>query len=136
MSRIVSPDCRDNNHQKCPGDALDETNDQITECQCPCHIGDEVGSRIRVWETEDVNLVIWGTHGPHLAYGAAVDCYEANSEVPDGLAAAIFNATCVTKAGIYWVDPAVIDVEAERWPAHMISSLPVKGWTPYMVLSW
>lgn len=40
MSRIVSPDCRDRNHQKCPGDALDEVKDQVTDCQCPCHVLD------------------------------------------------------------------------------------------------
>lgn len=41
MSAIVSPDCRDQNHQKCPGDAWDEAHDHATECQCTCHaIGD------------------------------------------------------------------------------------------------
>ena len=34
---IVSPDCRDLNHQKCTGDAWDEAHDHITECQCSCH---------------------------------------------------------------------------------------------------
>ena len=37
MSSIVSPDCRDQNHQKCPGDAWDEAHDHGTECQCGCH---------------------------------------------------------------------------------------------------
>lgn len=37
MSAIVSPDCRDQNHQKCPGDAWDESHDHATECQCACH---------------------------------------------------------------------------------------------------
>lgn len=37
MSSVVSPDCRDQNHQKCPGDAWDEAHDHGTECQCACH---------------------------------------------------------------------------------------------------
>lgn len=37
FGRIVSPDCRDKNHQKCPGDAWDEAHDHLTECQCSCH---------------------------------------------------------------------------------------------------
>lgn len=37
MSHIVSPDCRDKNHQKCPGDAWDEAHDHATACECGCH---------------------------------------------------------------------------------------------------
>lgn len=37
MNPIISPDCRDQNHQKCPGDAWDEAHDHGTECECSCH---------------------------------------------------------------------------------------------------
>lgn len=92
-------------------------------------------SKIQVWETEDAMLVIFGTHDPHAAYGAAVDWYEANSEVPDGLAAEIFNVI-VTEDGLYWADLAVLDVEEVAWPKEMTSVVPVEGWTPYMVVCW
>lgn len=91
--------------------------------------------KIRVWETEDAVLVIWGTHDPNASYGAAVDWYEANSEVPDGLAAEIFNAA-VTGSGEYWGDPALLDNDETEWPVDKISSNPVKGWTPYVAVSW
>lgn len=39
VSVIVSPDCRDRNHQKCPGDAWDEAHDHPAECECECHGG-------------------------------------------------------------------------------------------------
>lgn len=46
MSRIVSPDCRDQNHQKCPGDAWDEAHDHGTDCQCSCHAKQQADPRI------------------------------------------------------------------------------------------
>lgn len=63
-------------------------------------------SKIQVWETEDAMLAIWGTHDPNAVYGAAVGWYEANSEVPDDLAAEIFNV-CVTSDGVYWGRPSL-----------------------------
>lgn len=32
-----SPDCRDGNHGKCPGEAWDMERDEETPCECPCH---------------------------------------------------------------------------------------------------
>jgi hypothetical protein len=34
---ILSPDCRDGNYTKCPGDAWDETHDGPAVCQHPSH---------------------------------------------------------------------------------------------------
>jgi len=34
---MLSPDCRDGNHQKCNGDAWDLEADGITDCRCGCH---------------------------------------------------------------------------------------------------
>ena len=34
---ILSPDCRDENCIKCPGDALDLEADEIVPCQCHHH---------------------------------------------------------------------------------------------------
>lgn len=34
---IVSPDCRDGNCGKCPGDAMDLQADEIVACQHECH---------------------------------------------------------------------------------------------------
>lgn len=57
MIRIVSPDCRDQNHQKCPGDAWDEAHDHATDCQCQCHtkmIGDpRIEAAARAWAIHD-----------------------------------------------------------------------------------
>lgn len=35
--RILSPDCRDENHAKCDLKAWDEDEDALTECGCICH---------------------------------------------------------------------------------------------------
>lgn len=39
----VSPDCRDANHHKCYGDALDELHDVVRACACTCHDEHPVG---------------------------------------------------------------------------------------------
>jgi hypothetical protein len=36
MIPLLSPDCRDENHQKCPGEAWDVEADQPAPCQCEC----------------------------------------------------------------------------------------------------
>lgn len=34
---VVSPDCRDGNHQKCYGDAWNDAADEPCRCGCACH---------------------------------------------------------------------------------------------------
>lgn len=92
-------------------------------------------SKIEVWETEDAMLVVWGTHDPHRAYGAALDWYTENSEVPHGLASMILDVT-VTGFGENWANPGVRDLEEAAWPSKMWSRTPVEGWTPYLVVCW
>lgn len=36
-TEILGPDCRDEKHRACSGDALDEVHDDIVQCQCGCH---------------------------------------------------------------------------------------------------
>jgi hypothetical protein len=38
MTTWLSPDCRDENHQKCDRIAWDEDKDDGTDCGCDCHI--------------------------------------------------------------------------------------------------
>jgi hypothetical protein len=35
----ISPDCRDGNHTKCPGDAWDLEKDELAGCRCKCGCG-------------------------------------------------------------------------------------------------
>lgn len=37
---ILSPDCRDGNHQKCNGVAWDLEADEPTQCRCPNEVCD------------------------------------------------------------------------------------------------
>lgn len=37
MEPLLSPDCRDSNHHKCYGYALDEMFNEVTACGCACH---------------------------------------------------------------------------------------------------
>lgn len=91
---------------------------------------------VTVWETEDPVLMVWGTHNAAVAYCAATEYYQQVSELPDGLAVAIAEA-CSNGAGLWWADPAVLNIGDERaWPQELISKTPVKDWTPYMVVEW
>jgi hypothetical protein len=47
-----SPDCRDGNHQKCDGLALDEDTDEITWCWCR-----ECDCYPRNWDDPYTNLI-------------------------------------------------------------------------------
>ncbi|WP_269067358.1 hypothetical protein [Brevibacterium sp. CCUG 69071] len=36
-SVLRSPDCRDDNHRKCDGQAWDDDTDALASCGCTCH---------------------------------------------------------------------------------------------------
>jgi hypothetical protein len=37
VSEPISPECAQEKCRNCDGDALDEANDDIVQCQCGCH---------------------------------------------------------------------------------------------------
>jgi hypothetical protein len=37
MDMVLSPDCRDGNHTKCPGRAWNLILDDEVDCDCGCH---------------------------------------------------------------------------------------------------
>lgn len=41
---LVSPDCRDDNHTKCDGNAWDLILDYVVDCDCPCHQKEETNA--------------------------------------------------------------------------------------------
>jgi len=43
MAVLPSPDCRDDNHNKCPNVGWDEVADDATGCPCHCHPGPRCG---------------------------------------------------------------------------------------------
>lgn len=84
---------------------------------------------IRVWETENAETVVWGTHDPAAAYPAALAFYKSVSFAPEGLEEAL-----AEDADRYWAEPSMIDEEV--WPATSWRNEPVDGWTPYLVVTW
>jgi hypothetical protein len=49
MGAPINPECRDEKCRNCPGDALDESTDEIVQCEHGCHtfqrINDDIAER-------------------------------------------------------------------------------------------
>lgn len=52
---LLNPECRDGKCRNCDGDALDETADEIVQCEHQCHAFD----RIREAAAERPAIEIW-----------------------------------------------------------------------------
>lgn len=85
---------------------------------------------IEAWDTENGEIVVWGTHDPVEAK-VAFDHYEEVNQIDiDGENPPIY----FDEADKYWGDPRLRHQE-ENWGKESWSSEPVKGWTPYLVWS-
>lgn len=93
---------------------------------------------VQVWETEDAILVVFGTHKIGPAHEAAKKFYTENvGEVPEGLYEELSDAALRGDGwGHRWADPAVLNLDEQAWPESMVSAVPVKGWTPFLVVMW
>lgn len=86
---------------------------------------------IQVWGTEWSTLCIAGTTDRTEAERAATRFYEeAVGEVPDGLHAAVQDAT------LGWVNRNHPDYDAERWPDDVGSEIERPGDSPLLVCDW
>lgn len=92
-------------------------------------------AKVQAWETEDPTLVVFGTQQINEAFAASKEFYkETVGEVPEGLYSELVSA--FLHGGRRWAADGVLEIEDERWPSHMVSTSPVDGWTPFLVVQW
>lgn len=88
---------------------------------------------IEAWETEDGDMVVWGTHDAELAE-AASDPYWAQNEYPTDQRPT--HIAWDLEAAQMWADPSLREVEA-NWPVGSFGGQQKPGWEPLLVLgSW
>ena len=85
------------------------------------------GMTVEAWETEDGDVIVWGTHDPAEAKGAFDRyCEEVGADFDeDSMPEFQYYST-------YWPHPAAIDIEDEPWPRSFVGKEPISGWVPIM----
>lgn len=91
----------------------------------------------QAWETEDADLVIWGTHDTALAIEAATRYYvddvgltveqmAEDDQTPD--------AELMSEARLLWGHPGLPNEEGS-WSKGVSETSTIKGYVPFMVIS-
>lgn len=91
---------------------------------------ESVATVIQAWESEDGDVMVWGTHD-QAAAEAAFDryCEEVGADYDED------SRPEFQYFSGYWAHPASLDIEDEPWPHSFVSNEPREGWVPVMLVA-
>ena len=84
--------------------------------------------QVEVWDTENSELVVWGTTDRDLAVATATNFYETNGaydSMPNDL------REIISESKVIYCSPELLN--EELWAEDKISKEYVEGWVPVMI---
>ena len=91
-------------------------------------------TEVKAWDTEDGDIVVWGTHDPIEGLDAWVRYMVEDAGFSiDSPEVSVANAEDFRTPIKLWGSPELLEFE-DRWQGELVSTEPQPNWVPYMVV--